>query len=172
MNMPKTFYGDATVTSRFLINQMPSTVPSSIKYHLLLLTGKTPFSTLFPRQPSFSVIPRVFGHVCFAHQHQPGIDKLDPRALKCIFLVTLFRKMITARVVFYDHLEHSHAFVSVLSENDKDFVLNGLHAPLYQVSLKWIRKSNRSLTIHRRQSSRSTQDEKFTCADALMIENV
>jgi hypothetical protein len=29
--------------------------------------------------------PRIFGCVCFVHQLVPGVDKLSPRAVKCIF---------------------------------------------------------------------------------------
>ena len=76
MRVPKVFWGDAVLTACHLINRMPSHV----------LDGCTPHATLFPTTPPFPVAPRVFGCVCFVHQLSPGTDKLDPRAIKCVFL--------------------------------------------------------------------------------------
>jgi len=39
-----------------------------------------PFST------SKGVAPKVFDCVCFVHVHGPARSKLDPRALKCVFV--------------------------------------------------------------------------------------
>ena len=43
-------------------------------------------ATLFPTTPPFPVPPRVFGRICFVHQLGPGTNKLNPRAIKCVFL--------------------------------------------------------------------------------------
>ncbi|XP_052141858.1 uncharacterized protein LOC127761587 [Oryza glaberrima] len=34
----------------------------------------------------FIVPPKVFGCVCFVRDHRPSVGKLDPRAIKCIFI--------------------------------------------------------------------------------------
>uniref|UniRef100_A0A2N9H562 Uncharacterized protein n=1 Tax=Fagus sylvatica TaxID=28930 RepID=A0A2N9H562_FAGSY len=50
------------------------------------LCGKSPFEILFADKSPFSVPLKVFGCVSFIHNLNPSRDKLDPRALKCIFL--------------------------------------------------------------------------------------
>ncbi|XP_071918386.1 retrovirus-related Pol polyprotein from transposon TNT 1-94 isoform X2 [Coffea arabica] len=76
MNVPKQFWSDAVLTACYLINRMPSNI----------LGGQLPHSILFPHEPVFKLPPRIFGCVCFVHQLTPGVDKLDSRAIKCIFL--------------------------------------------------------------------------------------
>lgn len=51
-----------------------------------LLNGKSPHQLLFPDRSPFPLSPRVFGCVGHVHNMSPNIDKLDPRAHKCIFL--------------------------------------------------------------------------------------
>jgi hypothetical protein len=34
----------------------------------------------------FIVPPKVFGCTCFVIDHRPSVGKLDPRAVKCIFI--------------------------------------------------------------------------------------
>ncbi|XP_059626000.1 uncharacterized protein LOC132269025 [Cornus florida] len=63
-------------TSCHLINRIP----------LSVLKGKSPRSVLFPDSISFNLTPRVFGCMCYVHNLGPGLDKLDPRATKCVFL--------------------------------------------------------------------------------------
>jgi len=36
--------------------------------------------------PEFVVPPKVFGCTCFVRDHRPSVGKLDPRAIKCIFV--------------------------------------------------------------------------------------
>ena len=55
-------------------------MPSSI------LHDQIPHSLLFPTQPLYFLIPRVFGCTCFVHTLTPGQDKLSAKATKCIFL--------------------------------------------------------------------------------------
>ncbi|KAJ7969877.1 Retrovirus-related Pol polyprotein from transposon TNT 1-94 [Quillaja saponaria] len=75
MNVPKIYWGDAVLSAAYLINRMP----------LRALEFKTPLDLLL-RNCSFIVPLKVFGCVCFVHKHKKDISKLDPRALKCIFI--------------------------------------------------------------------------------------
>lgn len=79
-NAPKSYWGEAALTATYMINRLPSSV----------LDNKSPIAILNSFFPSFrtsnGLIPRVFGCTAFVHVHQPHRDKLDPRALKCIFL--------------------------------------------------------------------------------------
>jgi hypothetical protein len=53
-----------------------------------VLNFKIPIDILAPTlSSSLFVLPlQVFGCVCFVHLYGPSRGKLDPRALKCIFL--------------------------------------------------------------------------------------
>ena len=73
MKVPEQFWADAVSTTCFLINHMPSTV----------LVGNMPYSVLFSNKSLFPVEPKVFGITCYV---RPSISKLDPKALKCVFL--------------------------------------------------------------------------------------
>jgi transposase InsO family protein len=77
MHVPKSYWGDALLTAAYLINRMPSRV----------LEFKTPLEVLSPPfSTSKGVSPKVFGCVCFVHIHGQTLGKLDPRALKCVFV--------------------------------------------------------------------------------------
>ena len=76
MNIPKVFWADAVSTACFLINRMPSSI----------LNGEIPYKVLFPGKSLFPVDPRIFGSVCFVRDVRPHVTKLDPKALKCVFL--------------------------------------------------------------------------------------
>uniref|UniRef100_A0A0V0IC00 Putative ovule protein n=1 Tax=Solanum chacoense TaxID=4108 RepID=A0A0V0IC00_SOLCH len=76
MKVPKQFWADAVSTACFLINRMPSTV----------LNGDMPYSVIFPNKSLFSVEPKVFGSTCYVRDVRPFVTKLDPKALKSIFL--------------------------------------------------------------------------------------
>ncbi|XP_039158784.1 uncharacterized protein LOC120288727 [Eucalyptus grandis] len=70
-------------------------------------SGETPFSILHPNRPPFALPLRVFGYVCFVHSLTPGLDKLAPRADKCIFV---------GNFLSYDRLSPTFStFVSSLS---------------------------------------------------------
>jgi transposase InsO family protein len=74
-DVPKFHWGDAVLTAAYLINRM--SLPScDHKAPVELLLGEI----------TFRVLPKVFGSVCFVHEHRRTIEKLDPRALKCIFI--------------------------------------------------------------------------------------
>ncbi|KAJ7951046.1 Retrovirus-related Pol polyprotein from transposon TNT 1-94 [Quillaja saponaria] len=75
MNVPKAYWGDAVLSAAYLINRMS----------LRTLAFNTPLDVL-QGNCSFVVPPKVFGCVCFVHEHGKNISKLDHRALKCIFI--------------------------------------------------------------------------------------
>ena len=76
MKVPKQFWVDAVSTTSFLINRMPSTI----------LNEDIPYGVLFPNKPLFSLEPKVFGSTCYVRDVRPHLMKLDPKALKCVFL--------------------------------------------------------------------------------------
>ena len=79
-HVPKHFWGEAVLTTTYLINRMPSCV----------LNFRTPFQTLLSAYPHIrfmSHIPlKVVGCTAFVHVNQQNRSKLEPRSLKCIFL--------------------------------------------------------------------------------------
>ena len=75
MNVPKFLWGEAIKTATYLINRMP----------LRVLGYKTPAECLL-NSNEFVVPPKVFGSVCFVHDYRNSVGKLDPRALKCVFM--------------------------------------------------------------------------------------
>jgi hypothetical protein len=75
MNVPKFLWSEAVMTAAYLINRMPSR----------MLNSKTPIECL-TGENSYIVPPKVFGCVCFVKDYMPSIGKLDPRALKCVFV--------------------------------------------------------------------------------------
>ena len=78
--VPKSYWGEAVLTAAHLINRLPSKV----------LDHKSPvdvFSKFFPVfRLTNQLAPRIFGCVAFVHVHSYQRGKLDPRALKCVFL--------------------------------------------------------------------------------------
>jgi len=75
MNVPKFLWSEAVMTAVYLINRTPSR----------LLGWKTPYEMLRGVN-EFIVPPKVFGCTCFVRDHRPSVGKLDPRAVKCIFV--------------------------------------------------------------------------------------
>jgi hypothetical protein len=75
MNVPKFLWSEAVMTATYLINRMPSRV----------LGMKTPYEMIYGKN-EFIVPPKVFGCTCFVRDHRPSMGKLDPRAVKCIFI--------------------------------------------------------------------------------------
>ena len=75
------FWVDAILTACYLINRMPTKV---LKYD-------TPFKILeksFPTSKHLfsSLQPCIFGCTSYVHDHNSTKSKLDPHALKCVFL--------------------------------------------------------------------------------------
>ena len=77
---PKSYWGEAILTATYLINRIPSRV----------LDNKSPVEVLKSFYPHFrtsnGLTPRVFGCTAIVHVHGQHRDKLDPRAIKCVFL--------------------------------------------------------------------------------------
>ncbi|KAG6385943.1 hypothetical protein SASPL_154826 [Salvia splendens] len=65
--------------SALLSVALSSWMPSSV------LHGDIPFSCLHPDKPLYHIPPRIFGCTCFVHDLTPGLDKLSPRSIKCVY---------------------------------------------------------------------------------------
>ena len=79
MNVPKYLWGDAILTATYLINRLPNRT----------LQFESPLSVLTQKYPHISKndLPlKTFGCTAFVHIHAHNRNKLDPRALKTIFL--------------------------------------------------------------------------------------
>ena len=75
MNVPKQLWGQAVLTAATLINRMPSRV----------LEWKSPCELL--QGNNSGILPlKVFGCVCFVKDSRPSVGKLDPKAVKCVFV--------------------------------------------------------------------------------------
>jgi transposase InsO family protein len=92
-NIPFRFWGDALLTTCYLINRMPSST----------IDGNIPHSILLPHSPIHSVPPpRVFGSTCFVHNLSLGLDKLSAQSLKRVFLdYHLSQKVIVIILLHY-----------------------------------------------------------------------
>lgn len=75
MNVPKCFWSHGILTATYLVNRLPSRV----------LDFKCPLEVLQDKAPDLSHL-KIFGCTCFVHVPTGHRDKLDPRAVKCIFL--------------------------------------------------------------------------------------
>jgi hypothetical protein len=75
MNVSKYMWSEAVMTATYLINRMPSRI----------LYMKSPAELLLGNH-NFRVQSKVFGCVCFVKDHRPMVSKLDPQAIKCIFV--------------------------------------------------------------------------------------
>ena len=78
-HVPKAYWGEAVLTSAYLINRLPTNV----------LQFKSPLELLnqfFPNvKTTYHLTSRIFGCVCFIHVHSINRGKLEPRAPKCVF---------------------------------------------------------------------------------------
>ena len=78
-HMPKMFWSDAILYAVYLLNRMPSSVHGY----------KTPLDVLTSTHPLPSVLtlhPRSFGCIAYVHILKHLRSKLDPCALKCVFV--------------------------------------------------------------------------------------
>ena len=73
---PKPFWSEAVLAAAYLINRLPTQV----------LNKQSPIEVLSSPSDLFAIPPKVFGCVCFVHNHTPTRGKLGPRAIKCVFL--------------------------------------------------------------------------------------
>lgn len=76
MNVPKTFWSNTSQTTAYLLNMMPTKV----------LSFKSPLAVLSLRTPLFYLPPKTFGRICYVHIYKADRTKLDPKALKYVFL--------------------------------------------------------------------------------------
>ncbi|KAL8159172.1 hypothetical protein V2J09_000709 [Rumex salicifolius] len=79
-NVPKRFWGESILTCTYLINRLPTRV----------LNSQTPIASLqsfYPNWKASHLEPKIFGCISFIHNHSPHKGKLDPKAIKCMFLV-------------------------------------------------------------------------------------
>nr|KAJ0213000.1 hypothetical protein LSAT_V11C400157850 [Lactuca sativa] len=72
--LPLKYWGEAVLTSVFLINRTPTSV----------LKGASPYELVYKSSPVFDRL-RVFGCLCFATKLN-NLDKFSERADKCVFL--------------------------------------------------------------------------------------
>lgn len=72
---PKKFWGEAALTSVYVINRTPSSV----------IGGISPFERLYKIPPNYSEL-RVFGSTCFVLLPKVERDKLSKRATICVLL--------------------------------------------------------------------------------------
>jgi transposase InsO family protein len=75
MNVPKFLWSEAIMTATYLINRTPSRI----------LGMKSPCEMVFGEN-KFVVPLKLFGSTFFVRDHRPSIGKLDPRALKYVFV--------------------------------------------------------------------------------------
>ena len=76
MKVPKKFWADVVSITCFLINRMPTVVLKAVILYKVI----HPHISLFP------IEPRIFGCTCYVRDTRPFVTKLDPKALKCVFL--------------------------------------------------------------------------------------
>jgi hypothetical protein len=78
--MPKSFWGEAVLKTAHLINRLPSRI----------LRFKSPMEMLSTFYPNLyttnNIVPKIFRCVSFVHIHSQSREKLDPKALKCVFV--------------------------------------------------------------------------------------
>ena len=80
-NVPKYFLGETVLTASYLINRMPTRV---LQYQTPIKVLKNccyPNIRLVSSHP-----PKIFGCSIFVNTNAQNKTKLDPRALKCLFL--------------------------------------------------------------------------------------
>ena len=75
MNVPKRYWSLVVLTAAYIINRLPSRV----------LGFKTPHETLHNKAFNLAHF-KIFGCNCFVHVQAPNCDRLEARAVKCIFV--------------------------------------------------------------------------------------
>jgi hypothetical protein len=124
-HMSTKYWGEAITAATYLINRIPS---STLGFH-------TPLSVLHKTicSPAVSHLQlRVFGCTAFVHLHKPLRNKLEPRALKCIFVgyaqhqkgyrcyhPPTQKLYVTLDVVFHENIMYYSAPESSSQEHNK-----------------------------------------------------
>ncbi|RDX90875.1 hypothetical protein CR513_27220, partial [Mucuna pruriens] len=93
MSIPNVYWGETVLTATYLINRLPIRVLNGISpiKHML---------SFFPSSPLMLSLPsRIFGCVAFVHSHNLHRGKLDPRAVKCIFIGYPSNKKVLSVIV-------------------------------------------------------------------------
>ncbi|XP_010470454.1 PREDICTED: uncharacterized protein LOC104750360 [Camelina sativa] len=80
-HLPIKFWGEAVLTSAYLINRTPSSV----------LGGRTPYEVLHGCKPVYDQL-RVFGSACYTHRMSRDKDKFGERSRRCMFVGYPFGK--------------------------------------------------------------------------------
>jgi len=71
---------EAILTATYLINRLPSKL-------LNLQSPMQVLSSFYPQiESSNKLQPRIFGCIAFVHVHNNERGRLDPRAVKCVFV--------------------------------------------------------------------------------------
>lgn len=79
-SIPNRYWGEVVLRASYLINRLPSNV---LSYQTLLHN----LTTIFPHVRILSSLsPKVFCCIVYVHQTSPNRHKLEPKALKCIFI--------------------------------------------------------------------------------------
>ncbi|KAL6311472.1 hypothetical protein AAG906_012053 [Vitis piasezkii] len=122
----ETFWADAVSTACFLINRMPTVV----------LKGDIPYKVIHPQKSLFPLEPRIFGCTCYVRDTRPFVTKLDPKALKCVFLgysrlqkgyrcfsPDLNKYLVSTDVVFSEDTSFFSSPTSSASEEDEKWLV-------------------------------------------------
>ena len=121
IRLQKRFWGEFILTVTYLINKLPFTT-LQLKISMKVLRSFYPYI-----KHSLNLPPRIFGCVSFVHIHKQQREKLDPMALKCIFLWYF----VTQKGYKCFHPPSSKIFVS------RDFTLNEQVSYFYHHHLQW-----------------------------------
>ena len=141
-HMPSHFCGDSILTATYLINRMPSWVISFV-------TPLQKYQEFFPHSRLGAHLSlRVFGSTVFVHDHAPKWNKLDPRALKCVFLGYFFTQKgykcydpisqklyVSLYVTFFEHTPYYLLQGEFVSEARPPLTLDYLNVVVFESTL-------------------------------------
>ena len=112
--MPKSYWGEVVLTVANLINRMPFRVQDHWSPMIVLLQFFTNFN-------GFNLLPlEVFECISYVHIYDQNSSKLDPRALKCIFIGYSLqqRKGTNAITYLLEHSSHLWRLIEVVCPQD------------------------------------------------------
>ncbi|PRQ42978.1 putative RNA-directed DNA polymerase [Rosa chinensis] len=132
-HMPESFWGDAILTTVYLINRLPTQALQSTSKETSP-PPQTPIQALashLPLPPTHALDPKIFGCVAYVHIHRNQRTKLDACAEKCIFIgyastqkgyrcysPTTKRTYVSMDVTFHEHDLHFSPKATLQGEND------------------------------------------------------